>query len=685
MALNLPLKKISTEPGIPRTYTAVVYKEGSHVYVKDEKGSIICQDSTTSCLQEAVNHVAQLGGGRILVKRGTYRIYGVTIPENVSITIEGESGTEIKFGGAAVAPFDATYSATTTAGTIRTMSLKTYVFNKGTLRFRNVRLIYDEVNTSNPPETAIAGPGTHILENIRIYNPTCISFIDASGGSLIIRDVEVEQLGDGTCNKPNLGGGNPIWGAPAYVDVRNLTVDKILTCTDSACSASLLTSGDVASKIDGLTIKYFSGTRFWGTFIVGLLRNVTILDGSVADRFVISDFINLDNLITYLPNTYILENPRCWQSGCYGGFPFFNRKINRININNVKFLAPTSAVWYIDLGHPPDGMDVSVSVNDVFCPTPNLNRTNCIYGGPYRVWQVNKVTCIDTSSCVGIGNEGGGTHPVSLHASDIHLRVTGQNLFPGYTYYAFNVIRLDQNSANIVEAVLNNLIVRAEGGPSDMPVNAVSVAGSDPKSQYLALLMNNVHMNTYKFGKDGGPQLTVVDGSRAYETQFVRISNSYIITSIPPLGTFTYAAYRKWGAGLGRLDRIINSTIIDSYYGTVVPIRKASSQLTVTPGTNNTYGNPAKFTTNCGEITSMQATISVSNIASGETITIMVQAVYEDGTTSYREYTYGGSPITITLDDIATSMITVSRVEFYAKSNLSSTSASVSISVKGIC
>jgi hypothetical protein len=683
--LNLPLKKILTELSIPREHSAVVYKEGSHVYAKNENGSIICTDSPTACLQEAVNYLAQLGGGRILVKRGTYRMYGITIPENVSITIEGENGAEIKFGGAAVAPFDATYSATTTAGTIKTISLKTYVFNKGILRFRNVRLTYDEVNTSNPPETAIAGPGTHILENIRIYDPTCISFIYVPGGSLIIRDVEVEQLGDGTCNKPNLGGGNPLWDAPAYVDVKNLTVDKILTCTDSACSASLLTSGDVASKIDGLVIKYFSGTRFWDSFLVGLLRNVVILDGSVADRFTITDFINLDNLITYLPNTYILENPGCWQSGCYGGFPFFNRKINRISISNVKFFAPTSAIWYIDLGHPPDGMDVSVSINDVFCPTPNLNRTNCIYGGPYRVWQVNKVTCIDTSNCIGISNEGGGTHPVSLHASDIHLRVTGQNLFSGYTFYAFNAISLAPNLANITEAVLNNLIVRAESGPSDMPVNAVNVAGDNPLSQHFALLMNNVYMNTYKFEKDGGPRLNVIRGNRAYETQFVRISNSYIITRTPPLGGFTYTAIMKWGAGLGRLDRIINSTIIDSYYGTAIPIRRASSQLTVTPGTNNTYGNPAKFTTNCGEITSMQATISVSNIASGETITIMVQAVYENGTTSYREYTYGGSPITITLDDIATSMITVSRVEFYAKSNLSSTSASVSISVKGIC
>jgi hypothetical protein len=109
MALNLPLKKISTEPGIPRAYTAVVYKEGSHVYAKDEKGSIICQDSPTACLQESVNYLAQFGGGRIFIRRGVYNITGpgsylpsgepviVNIPYGIKLVIEGEgSNTVIK-------------------------------------------------------------------------------------------------------------------------------------------------------------------------------------------------------------------------------------------------------------------------------------------------------------------------------------------------------------------------------------------------------------------------------------------------------------------------------------------------------------------------------------------------------------------------------------------------------------
>jgi hypothetical protein len=96
MALNLPPKKISTEPGIPRAHTAIVYKEGSHVYAKDEKGSIICQDSPTACLQESVNYVVQKGGGRILVKSGTYNPQQtVNIPDGAKLIVEGEGDSTV--------------------------------------------------------------------------------------------------------------------------------------------------------------------------------------------------------------------------------------------------------------------------------------------------------------------------------------------------------------------------------------------------------------------------------------------------------------------------------------------------------------------------------------------------------------------------------------------------------------
>jgi hypothetical protein len=72
MALNLPLKKIFTEPSIPKGFDVVVYKESGRYYAKDLKGNIICTDSPTACIQEAINRLTD--GGTILIKNGIYII-----------------------------------------------------------------------------------------------------------------------------------------------------------------------------------------------------------------------------------------------------------------------------------------------------------------------------------------------------------------------------------------------------------------------------------------------------------------------------------------------------------------------------------------------------------------------------------------------------------------------------------
>jgi len=80
----------------PHHYDVLVYTENGHYYAKDSRGSLICVDSPTACLQEAVNYLAQFGSGRILVKRGTY--YPTTlvrIPDGVNLLIEGEGNNTV--------------------------------------------------------------------------------------------------------------------------------------------------------------------------------------------------------------------------------------------------------------------------------------------------------------------------------------------------------------------------------------------------------------------------------------------------------------------------------------------------------------------------------------------------------------------------------------------------------------
>jgi hypothetical protein len=49
----------------------MVYVEGSNYFARDSRGNIICKNS--NCIQEAINYVSNLGGGKVYLKKGTYR------------------------------------------------------------------------------------------------------------------------------------------------------------------------------------------------------------------------------------------------------------------------------------------------------------------------------------------------------------------------------------------------------------------------------------------------------------------------------------------------------------------------------------------------------------------------------------------------------------------------------------
>jgi hypothetical protein len=53
----------------PHPYDVVVYQEDGRYYAKDRKGNIVCRDSPTSCIQEAIDYI---NGGTIYIKPGTY-------------------------------------------------------------------------------------------------------------------------------------------------------------------------------------------------------------------------------------------------------------------------------------------------------------------------------------------------------------------------------------------------------------------------------------------------------------------------------------------------------------------------------------------------------------------------------------------------------------------------------------
>jgi hypothetical protein len=69
-----------------------VYIEDGHYYAKDERGNIICSDSPSACLQEAVQWVRANGGGRVFIKRGEYNVrQTINLGQgDLKVKIEGE-------------------------------------------------------------------------------------------------------------------------------------------------------------------------------------------------------------------------------------------------------------------------------------------------------------------------------------------------------------------------------------------------------------------------------------------------------------------------------------------------------------------------------------------------------------------------------------------------------------------
>jgi len=83
----------------PREYV-MVYKDGNNVYAKDSSGNVVCMNSATSCIKEAIHYVRSKAvnfgeGGVVEIKEGSYRITEpISFPYgSLFIKIKGSKGT----------------------------------------------------------------------------------------------------------------------------------------------------------------------------------------------------------------------------------------------------------------------------------------------------------------------------------------------------------------------------------------------------------------------------------------------------------------------------------------------------------------------------------------------------------------------------------------------------------------
>ena len=68
---------------------AVVYSQNNNYYAETRDGTTICTGSPTACIQEAIDYVAQLGGGKVFIRGGTYTV-STTIQVKSNVVLEGE-------------------------------------------------------------------------------------------------------------------------------------------------------------------------------------------------------------------------------------------------------------------------------------------------------------------------------------------------------------------------------------------------------------------------------------------------------------------------------------------------------------------------------------------------------------------------------------------------------------------
>jgi hypothetical protein len=113
-----------------------------------------------------------------------------------------------------------------------------------------------------------------------------------------------------------------------------------------------------------------------------------------------------------------------------------------------------------------------------------------------------------------------------------------------------------------------------------------------------------------------------------------------------------------------------------------------STNVGVTVGTNGVYGSASTITSPSNIITYPRVKITWGGtFGTGETVTVKVEAVYTDGSTAYIEKSATATGSLWLTDDDIISLITqgkdITKLNVYAKTNLSSTSVTVTVDAYG--
>jgi len=162
----------------PHTYDVMVYQEGSHYYAKDKRGNLICVDSPTSCLQEAINLVK--GGGKIFVKSN--------LIVNNEVDVSGVTDVEIVGNGSATIYANTEQNIFTVPGWFSGLIGKTPVNG---LIIRD--LIFDMKGFRGSP-IALAGSRI-VVDNVETRNVNGYSIYLINAKKVFVTDSRLHSIG----------------------------------------------------------------------------------------------------------------------------------------------------------------------------------------------------------------------------------------------------------------------------------------------------------------------------------------------------------------------------------------------------------------------------------------------------------------------------------------------------------
>jgi hypothetical protein len=203
---------------------------------------------------------------------------------------------------------------------------------------------------------------------------------------------------------------------------------------------------------------------------------------------------------------------------------------------------------------------------------------------------------------------------------------------------------------------------------------------------------NNITVNnsqgaagTYDGIKISGPLYSIFANNistdrQATKTQNIGINEAYgdynIITNNYVAGNL--------GAGIAKYGA---NTVVKGNIGYDTESFKVTG-LSVAVGTGNAYGSASAITTLSGRVTYPRVKITWGGtFGTGETVTVKVEAVYTDGTTAYVEKSATATGSIWLTDDDVLSLITqgkdIVKLNVYAKTNLSSTTVTVTVDAYG--